>query len=214
MSAIHDYGLFVIAAAVLIVTPGPDTAYIVGRSVAQGRLAGIVSALGIQLGLCVHVTLAALGLTALVAASQTAFTVVKIAGAIYLVWIGLGMLRTRAHADAAPSPDAVRDHRPARTLLLQAFLSNVLNPKVIVFFLSFFPQFVNADDASTRVAAFLALGATMLVLNTAWQLPLAWVAASLTHRVRQTPRMRVWLERMAGVAFIAIGLKLALTRRA
>lgn len=218
MDAIADFPLFVVAALLLIITPGPDTIYIVGRSVAQGRAAGAISVLGIQLGMCVHITFTAIGLTALIASSPTAFAVVKFGGALYLAWIGLRMVLAREKAIQAQAPDGRRDimqptdHRPARQLLRQAFVSNVLNPKVIVFFLSFFPQFVHAAH-SQRTTAFVLLGLTMLVLNAAVQLPIVWAAARLTQGLRGHATWRTWLERAVGVAFVAIGFKLAFTER-
>jgi threonine/homoserine/homoserine lactone efflux protein len=218
MSAIAEFPLFVTAALLLIITPGPDTAYIVGRSVAQGRMAGAVSVLGIQLGMCVHIAFTVFGLTALVASSSTAFAAVKFSGALYLAWIGARMVFGKP-ADATGtqarenSPDAEGlDQRPAPLLLRQAFVSNVLNPKVMVFFLSFFPQFVITSHPQ-RHLAFLLLGATMLVLNASVQLPMVWLAARVTRGLRASHVWRRRLECCAGIAFVAIGFKLAFTER-
>jgi threonine/homoserine/homoserine lactone efflux protein len=217
MDAIADFPLFVMAALLLIVTPGPDTAYIVGRSVAQGRIAGAISVLGIQLGMCVHIALTAIGLTALIASSPAAFAIVKFSGALYLAWLGLRMVLARAGTGTSAAHGfavaaAGFDDRPPRLLLRQAFLSNVLNPKVIVFFLSFFPQFVHAAHPQ-RATALVLLGLSMLVLNACVQLPIVWAAARVTRSLRESAAWRAWLERGVGVAFVAIGFKLAFTER-
>lgn len=211
MLGLHDLGWFVAAVFLLNITPGPDTAYIVARSVAQGRTAGIVSALGIAAGCCVHALLAAFGLTALIAASPLAFAVVQYLGAAYLVWLGARLLFKRATNAAAAAPADADDARSARHLFAQGLLTNLLNPKVVLFFLSFFPQFVRADSGA-RVSAFLILGAIFVAMSTAYTCTLAWVAGTLTRRLRGNARVRIWLERGTGAVFVAIGCKLALVR--
>ncbi len=205
---ISDFGLFCLAVLLLNATPGPDTAYIVGRSVAQGRAAGLVSALGIALGICVHSLLSALGLSALLAASATAFLMIKLAGGAYLVFLGARMLLAPA---AAAAVDRQPSARPLRTIFWQAALTNLLNPKVILFFLSFFPQFVHPSSAH-KTAAFLLLGAAFVIMSTFWNSGTALLAGTLTHRAGRNPHIRQWLERTVGAAFIALGLKLALSR--
>jgi len=231
-----DVGWFVVAVMMLNLTPGPDTAFIVGRSLAHGPRAGVISALGISLGCCAHVLLAAVGLTAIVAASATAFTVIKFAGAGYLIWLGLKMLLARdatnektdatghAHGTASQSAigagntcgaTAVTAPPPAaRTavLLRQAALTNLLNPKVVVFFLSFFPQFV-APAAPSKAVAFLALGAVFVALSTVYNAAVGWTAGSLVRRLGSRPGLGRWLGRGVGAGFVALGCKLALTPR-
>ena len=211
MLGLHDLGWFVAAVFLLNITPGPDTAYIVARSVAQGRAAGVVSALGIAAGCCVHALFAAFGLTALIAASPLAFAVVQYLGAAYLVWLGLRLVFKRAANDAATAPAEADDLRSARRLFVQGLLTNLLNPKVVLFFLSFFPQFVRAD-ADARVSAFLILGAIFVAMSTVYTCTLAWAAGTLTRRLRGNARVRLWLERGTGAVFVAIGCKLALVR--
>ncbi|WP_420996981.1 LysE family translocator [Cupriavidus sp. 30B13] len=213
MLGITDFPLFVGAVFLLNVTPGPDTAYIVGRSVAQGRAAGVVSALGVSAGCCVHSVAIAFGLTALLAASATAFTVIKFAGAAYLAWLGLRLIlqrRTPAGTQAAaPARPAARG---LRALFMQGFLTNVLNPKVILFFVSFFPQFVD-PHAGHQAAAFLVLGGVMVLMSTLWNGLVAWMAGTLTRKVGQAPRLKCWLDRFVGIAFIGLGARLALVQR-
>lgn len=209
--------LFMLAVFLLNVTPGPDTAYIVGRSVSQGRVAGLMSALGVSGGCCVHVLAVAFGLTALLAASTVAFTVIKVVGAAYLIYLGGRMLlappdRDDTLAETAEQAADSRRPRPLKALFMQGFLTNVLNPKVVLFFLSFFPQFVD-PHASHKAAAFLALGAVFIIMSTAWNSLVAWVAASVTRRVAGKPGIKRWLDRVVGTAFIGLGARLAFATR-
>lgn len=205
---ISDFGLFCLAVLLLNATPGPDTAYIVGRSVAQGRSAGLVSALGISVGCCVHAVASAFGLSALLAASATAFTLIKVAGGTYLIYLGIRMLLTKAHQNAAPT---VPPARPLKTIFWQAVVTNVLNPKVVLFFLSFFPQFVSADSPH-KTLAFLMLGATFVVMSAGWNSGTALLAGTLARRASGSPHIKLWLERSVGGAFVALGAKLALSK--
>lgn len=206
---ISGFGLFLLAVLLLNATPGPDTAYIVGRSIAQGRAAGLVSALGISVGCCVHSVLSAFGLTAILAASATAFTAVKLAGGAYLVYLGVRMLLAKpAGAGRASAASAAR---PLKTVFRQALVTNVLNPKVILFFLSFFPQFVRADSPH-KTAAFLLLGGVFVLMSLCWNSGTALLAGTLAQRAGRNPHVKQWLERTVGAAFIALGAKLALTR--
>lgn len=208
--------LFMLAVFLLNVTPGPDTAYIVGRSVSQGRAAGLLSSLGVSAGCCVHVLAVAFGLTALLAASTMAFTVIKVVGAAYLIYLGGRMLLAPPERDDTPVDKAeiavAKRPRPLKSLFMQGFLTNVLNPKVVLFFLSFFPQFVD-PHASHKAMAFLALGAVFIVMSTIWNSLVAWVAASVTRRVAGKPGIKRWLDRVVGTAFIGLGARLAFTTR-
>ncbi|MGI4811890.1 MAG: LysE family translocator [Janthinobacterium lividum] len=240
MLGITGFPLFVAAVFLLNITPGPDTAYIVGRSVAQGRGAGVVSALGISAGCIFHTLACAFGLTALLAASAAAFTVIKFAGAVYLIYLGARMLLKRADAPAAegglidPSakaPDQVRNQasnqapralgtdrvtqpappRTLRQLFTQGCITNVLNPKVVLFFVAFFPQFV-ATDSRHKMLAFLALGAVFVVSSTIWNVFVAWIAGTVTRRFSGKPAVKKWVDRGVGSAFIGLGLRLAALR--
>ncbi|WP_322058741.1 LysE family translocator [Paraburkholderia sp. J63] len=217
MLGITHFGFFLVAVFLLNVTPGPDTAYIVGRSVAQGRSAGMVSALGISAGCCVHALACAFGLTALLAASATAFTVIKLVGACYLVYLGVRLIFAKqeapaASANAAQSTSSAAAPRPLRQLFLSGFWTNVLNPKVVLFFVSFFPQFVNVTSPH-KVLAFLALGAVFVVMSTIWNSFVAWIAGSVTQRFSGKPGIKKWLDRTVGSAFVGLGLRLAAATR-
>jgi RhtB (resistance to homoserine/threonine) family protein len=220
MFGITHFGFFLVAVFLLNVTPGPDTAYIVGRSVAQGRAAGLMSALGISAGCCVHALACAFGLTAVLAASATAFTVIKFVGAIYLIYLGVRLVFAK-QAAAEPSPGAAGPAgtsrasaapKSMRQLFLQGFMTNVLNPKVVLFFVSFFPQFVSAGT-DHKVVAFLALGVVFVLMSTVWNSFVAWVAGSVTRRFSGKPGVKKWLDRVVGSAFVGLGVKLATASR-
>ncbi len=216
MLGITGFTLFILAVMLLSVTPGPDTAYIVGRSVAQGRGAGVVSALGIAVGCVVHTLACAFGLTALLAASATAFTVVKFAGAIYLIYLGVRLIFARPAAANSGKPAEETRTRAApkslQQLFAQGFVTNVLNPKVVLFFVSFIPQFVAADSAH-KTLAFLALGFVFVLVSTFWNTIVAWIAGSVTQRFSGKPNVKLWLDRFVGSAFVGLGIKLATSHR-
>jgi threonine/homoserine/homoserine lactone efflux protein len=204
----HDLWLFALSGLLLNITPGPDTLYIVGRSSSRGAQAGAVAALGIGTGALVHICAAALGLSAILAASATAFAAVKIIGAAYLVYVGISLIRSSK--SVGPSPVAV-EIRPAsiRGIFFQGFLTNVLNPKVALFFLAFLPQFV-ASDAPSKALAFLFLGAIFDINGTLWNLLVAWSTARISGRFGAGGTFLKWFNRSIGSLFICIGIRLAL----
>ncbi|WP_213780151.1 LysE family translocator [Caballeronia sp. dw_276] len=213
MFGITGFTLFLLAVVLLSVTPGPDTAYIVGRSVAQGRGAGVVSALGIAVGCLVHTMACAFGLTALLAASATAFTIVKFAGAIYLIYLGVRLILTKpATAADTPKPRTGAAPKTLRQVFTQGFFTNVLNPKVVLFFVSFIPQFVAADSPH-KTLAFLALGCVFVIISTFWNILVAWIAGSVTQKFSGRPSVKIWLDRVVGSAFVGLGIKLATSHR-
>jgi threonine/homoserine/homoserine lactone efflux protein len=208
MFGTHDLWLFVLSALLLNITPGPDTLYILGRSSSQGWRAGAVAAFGIGVGALVHICAAALGLSAILAASATAFSVVKYLGAAYLLYVGIALIRSSADAPAVSNAE-VRSVS-LRNIFLQGFLTNVLNPKVALFFLAFLPQFV-AADAPSKPLAFLFLGAIFDVNGTIWNLAVAWSAARITGRLQPGFSFKKWFNRCVGGVFVGVGLRLALS---
>jgi threonine/homoserine/homoserine lactone efflux protein len=208
MLGTHDLWLFVLSALLLNITPGPDTLYILGRSSSQGWHAGAVAAFGIGVGALVHICAAALGLSAILAASATAFSVVKYLGAAYLLYVGIALSRSSPDAPAASNVE-VRSVS-LRNIFLQGFLTNVLNPKVALFFLAFLPQFV-AADAPSKPLAFLFLGAIFDVNGTIWNLAVAWSAARITGKLQPSAAFKKWFNRCVGGVFVGVGLRLALS---
>jgi threonine/homoserine/homoserine lactone efflux protein len=208
MLGIHEIWIFVISGLLLNVTPGPDTAYIVGRSVQLGWRGGAAAALGIGSGCLVHVFAAAVGLSALLAASSAAFTLVKWAGAIYLCYIGVKMLLSRPDVSANEITTA-STAISLRQVFLQGALTNVLNPKVALFFLAFLPQFVAADSPH-KAAAFVLLGLIFVFNGTLWCFGVAAFAASAAGRIRQSGVVARWINRALGGVFVYLGVRIAM----
>ncbi len=209
MLGIHDYWVFVAAGVVLNLTPGQDTIYIAGRSIAEGRRAGIASALGVGTGGLVHVIAAAHGLSAILAASAPAFTVVKWVGVAYLVYLGVKLIVSRTeitpHAISAGAKTGVS------TAYGRGILTNVLNPKVAIFFLAFLPQFV--DPTSThRTLSFMLLGGTFVFTGSIWCLVIAVVSSRASQGIRRSGFAGNLARRIAGAVFVGLGFKLALER--
>lgn len=207
MLGIHGFWLFILSGLLLNITPGPDTAYVVGRSVQSGWRGGIAAALGIGAGCLTHVFAAAIGLSALLVASAAAFTAVKWLGAAYLCYIGLTMLFSRAPKSDEP---ARRENGvvPLWRVFWQGALTNVLNPKVAMFFLAFLPQFVETDSPH-KALAFLTLGLIFVFNGTLWCLGVAIVAARAAGRVRRSSGVLVLINRGIGALFIYLGARIA-----
>ncbi|MCY7369631.1 MAG: LysE family translocator [Polaromonas sp.] len=211
--------LFIAAGLLLNLTPGPDVLYIVTNALRSGARAGMVAALGITAGCFVHIVAAALGVGALLTASGSAFAALKWLGAAYLIYVGLGlMLQRRAGAGSMPvvatNSIAACDRKNwangLKAVFFQGFWTNVLNPKVALFFLAFVPQFI-APDMANKPLAFLLLGLLFnfngLCVNVGWALAAAWMASRLVA-VRAGLH---WLERAAGLMFVGFGIRLALS---
>lgn len=207
--SLHSYLLFVLAAVALVLVPGPDMMYMLGRCLAQGRRAGILSAIGFNLGGYVHLTAAVLGLSAILATSATAFTIVKWIGAAYLVYLGLSALWSK-QGPLAIEADAAGG-RPSRTILWQAFLSDVLNPKVALFFLALLPQFVDRSAPHPTLQIIL-LGVTVNAIGLPTNIAIACCAARITRNLRRSGTMTLWLRRALGMLFIGIGLRIAVEK--
>ncbi len=208
---IHDLWLFLAVALLLNITPGPDMALIVARSTQRGTRAGITAALGVAAGAFVHIAAAAFGISAIIVASAFAFSVLKWVGALYLIYIGIQILRTSIPTTMRQEHPQTLPPIPLRQIFTQGVLTNALNPKVAIFFLAFLPQFVDAD-APSKVAAFVTLGLVFNAMGTAWNIAVAWFAG-IVGRSTGYARARVWLERAIGVLFIGIGIKLAFAER-
>lgn len=207
--ALDQLLLFVAAGLLLNLTPGPDVLYIVTHALRNGVRAGSVAALGITAGCFVHIFAAAVGVSALMAASATAFTVLKWAGAAYLVYVGIRMLMSRAPS-AIAQDGAAPVAADLKTIFLRGFWTNALNPKVALFFLAFVPQFIE-PAVQNKALAFLLLGLLFnfngLWVNIGWAAAAAWLAS----RMGVVQKGMHWLDRIAGAMFVGFGLKLAFT---
>ena len=201
----HSLLLFLAAGIALNLTPGPDMLYVAARSASEGRGAGAVSALGIAAGTLVHIALVALGLAALLAAVPVAYLVVRLGGAVYLIVLGIRALLARSAAPGASPPPA-----PLGVIFRQGVVTNVLNPKVALFFLAFLPQFI--DPARGRPALqIVALGLLFNTTGTLVNLAVAAGASGAAARLRRESRTGTMLQRITGGLFVALGLRLALT---
>lgn len=202
-------GLYIAASLALIATPGQDMIYVITRSLAQGRLAGVASAFGVCTGILVHTALAALGVGAILLASESLFMAVKLAGAGYLIFIGVRMLVSRS---SAPGIEAAAGRLALPTLFAQGVLSNVSNPKIVLFFLAFLPQFVDpASPHPTRDLAFLGVLYALMALPVKCAVGIA--AGSLSERVLRRPSAIAWMNRVSGGVLVVLGLRLAATDR-
>jgi threonine/homoserine/homoserine lactone efflux protein len=199
---------FAITALVLIMLPGPDQALITRNALVGGRSAGLLTMFGGVLGLTVHASFAAVGLSALLLASAKAFMVLKIVGAAYLLWVGVQMLRSAVRSRRSPDEyESVSAPRRRTAYLRQGFLSNALNPKVALFFVTFLPQFLSADSGSPRAQA-LVLSAVFAGLYVAWFGAYVVVVDRLGQWLRR-PSVRARIERFTGLVLVAFAARLA-----
>ena len=212
MLGTQDLAQFIIAGLLLNIAPGPDSLLIMTRSAAQGWRAGSAAALGIGAGTLVHIMAAALGLSALLATSAMAFTIVKLAGAAYLLYVGISLLLSKAKKSDASLASPALPVLGHRKIFMQGFLTNILNPKVAIFFLAFVPQFI-AADASNKPLALIVLGCIFNFNGMLWCHLLAISTAFARQRMRINQTVSLWLNRFIGAMFISFGIKLALANR-
>jgi threonine/homoserine/homoserine lactone efflux protein len=214
MFGIHGYWLFVVTGILLNLTPGQDTMFIIGKSLTGGRRAGAAAALGISVGSVCHTLAAALGLSAILKASALAFTIVKLVGAAYLLYLGVKLILSKQAqplpgAGATVNAAAARAH--SRSAFVQGIVTNILNPKVALFFLALLPQFIDPGSPS-KTLAFLALGGTFITTGLLWCLVLAFAAAGLQSFFQKNPNMRTLIDRAVGTLFLAMSARLAWSR--
>lgn len=210
VSGICNYQAFLISAFIFALTPGLDTAFVLNKALGCGRKSALAAACGINAGILVHTAVAALGLSAVLAASDQAFAVIKYAGAAYLFYLGIRALFAKAQTGRfiggkAPSESTLKSFE-------SGLVANVLNPKVALFVLAFFPQFIDSSLGS-NTCAFLVLGISYATVGLAWYLCLAWFAGSLAESLQKSPSFEKWLNRASGIVFILLGAKIALTER-
>jgi len=202
----ENYLIFVGASIVLCIVPGPDMVFLLTRCIAQGSRAGVLAALGINLGAYVHLTAAAFGLSAILANSSAAFTVVKWTGACYLIYLGIRALISKS-GPLSLDPNGVA-RQSGRAIFWQGFTSDVLNPKVAVFYIALLPQFVNVHERHPT-QQLLFLGATLNVIALVFNISLALLAARVTRALRRNSTIADRLHKAMGAVFVALGLRLA-----
>jgi RhtB (resistance to homoserine/threonine) family protein len=204
--------VFIGVAAIVIVIPGPDTAVVTKNVLVHGRRAALGTSLGVSAGLSVWTVAAAAGVASVIRASEVAFTVLKLLGALYLIWLGIGALRAAGRAAAAEQVPGAEGRSAMRALtgFRQGFLSDLANPKIGIFFTSLLPQFV--DRGHAVFLPFLALGAVFVLMTVVWLCAYSLLAARAAETLTR-PRVKAALDRFTGVVLIAIGLRLATEHR-
>jgi threonine/homoserine/homoserine lactone efflux protein len=201
---VPDLLLFVAASAALTIAPGPDNLQVLMRGMSQGPGAGVAAALGFAAGCLFHTLLAAVGLAAVLRSSPVAFEAVKIAGGLYLVWIGIQALRSRG----AFSLDAARAAAPRWAIFRQSVVGNMVNPKVTLFFLVFLPQFVDRDAGQPELQMVL-LGLVFMLQTVVIFGAIGLAAGTIRSWLQRRPGAPLWLNRIAGVTFVLLGIRAA-----
>jgi threonine/homoserine/homoserine lactone efflux protein len=204
MVSLSTFLIFALASLALVLVPGPNHIYIAARGIAQGRAAGVASALGVETGTMVHIAAAAAGLSYVIARSATLFNVIKWAGVAYLIYLGIRALTSRQELR---TQDA--DPQPLRKIFLEGVIVNVLNPKVILFFLAFLPQFVDPEAGAVPLQIII-LGSTLLVLGLITDLVYAAGAGALGRRMRNRSSL---MSRLSGVIYLGLGIATAFSGR-
>nr|WP_299337567.1 LysE family translocator [Allomuricauda sp.] len=210
MFGIINFEAFLIAGLILNLTPGADTMYILARSIAQGKRAGVLSALGISTGGLIHCLFAVMGLSILLAKSALAFEIVKYLGAGYLIYLGIkSIVKRKDEKFELKKSNGITSYRK---IYISGILTNILNPKVALFFLAFLPQFIDPNYVQSSLP-FLILGFTFLFTGTIWCLILALFASKLSERIRKNYKIKMWLDKITGGIFVLLGIKLAFSEK-
>jgi len=213
MFGTQDLAMFIVAGLLLNIAPGPDSLFIMTRSAVQGWRAGSIAALGIGSGTFIHIFAAALGISAIIATSANAFLMLKYIGAIYLVYIGVRLVFSKQKVSAESNTSGLKLYEMSyRKIYIQGFLTNVLNPKVALFFLAFVPQFISPDAAHKSVA-FIILGLIFNFNGMLWCHFLALATAFASKKIQVSHVVAFWLNKLIGVIFVSLGIKLTFTHQ-
>ncbi|KFF23464.1 LysE family translocator [Chryseobacterium vrystaatense] len=210
MTGIENLGGFILAAIIVVTTPGIDTIMVLTRSISKGRTAGLYSALGVSLGLIFHTCAVTFGLSLIVAQSVIAFSIIKYIGAAYLIYIGTKALLSKNEQIEIKPAEMKTDS--AKKMFFTAFISDVLNPKIAVFFLAFLPQFINSSAINTPIP-YLILGSIMCLVTLIWCSFLALMGSKAAALFNKNKNAEKWMNKTSGIVFIVLGLKIALTKR-
>ena len=200
--------VFIITSIVIILTPGQDMILVMSRSIAQGQGAGIMTALGVSVGLMGHTSLATFGLGALLLASETLFNIIKFIGAAYLIYIGIQLLRSKEHTLSMKDLPKIS----YKKMFLQGAFSNISNPKITIFYFSYLPQFVVPNGGSETLQLFI-LGTTFAVVTFMIKGPIGYISGILSFWIKARPVVLKWIHKTSGVILIGLGLKLAFEKR-
>ncbi|QXP52511.1 LysE family translocator [Cellulophaga sp. HaHa_2_1] len=205
---IENLMTFIVTALFFIITPGIDTVFVLNKSIGQGRKAGVYATFGINTGVLVHTFFAALGLSVLIAKSTFVVALIKFLGAGYLIY--LGFLKLKNKEEFFPA-DIKKLNENSKNDFWTGFFTNALNPKVALFFLAFFPQFINVNQMDNPIP-FLLLGITYALIGIVWFLILTLFASVFSQKLKSNPKSGRWLSKLSGLVFIVMGIKIALTK--
>lgn len=205
---IENLMAFIITALFFIMTPGIDTIFVLNKSISQGKKSGFYATLGINTGVLIHTFFAAIGLSVLIAKSVFAFALIKYIGAIYLIYLGFFKLKNNTIVFSTDNKKATKN---LKNDFWSGFFTNTLNPKVALFFLAFFPQFINPDKMNNPIP-FLILGITYALIGIVWFLILTFFASIFSEKLKSNSNLAFWLNKLSGVIFICMGIKIALSK--
>ncbi|MDN3594192.1 LysE family translocator [Zunongwangia endophytica] len=208
MIGIENLFAFMVTALFFIMTPGIDTIFVLNKSIAQGRKSGVYATLGVNAGVLTHTLFAALGLSVIIANSAYAFTIIKYVGVFYLTY--LGFLKFKNRKDFLPTNDEKKVQEKGKNDFWSGFLTNTLNPKVALFFLAFFPQFINPTQMENPVP-FIILGLAYALIGIVWFFILTVFASVFSQKIKNNPNAGLWLNKLSGFVFILMGIKIALS---
>lgn len=203
---IENFIAFMFTALLFIMTPGMDTIFVLNRSISQGKISGSYAALGVNAGVIVHTVFAALGLSILVAQSEYGLAAIKYIGAIYIVYLGVAQLRKKLEPMSTTANDSMNISRKSN--FVSGFMTNALNPKVALFFLSFFPQFISPTQLHSPIP-FLLLGFTYSLIGVLWYLCLSYFAGSFSSKLQGNPKSNLWINKFSGAVFVLLGIGIA-----
>ncbi|GAA4300712.1 LysE family translocator [Aestuariibaculum suncheonense] len=207
MFGIENFMTFALTALLFVMAPGMDTVFVLNKSIGEGRKSGMYAVLGINTGVLTHTFLGAIGLSVLIAKSELAFALIKYVGALYVIY--MGVLKLKSKTSFLSDNQSEQPSKIARSDFWSGFFTNSLNPKVALFFLAFFPQFINRSEIENPIP-FIVLGLTFALIGVIWYLSLTLFASSLSHKVKSHPQSSIWLNRLSGLIFVCMGLKMAL----
>lgn len=205
---IENFAAFLIAGIMLNLTPGQDTMYIIGRSISQGQKAGIMSALGIGTGSIIHTLAAALGLSAVIMSSAILFQIIKYLGAAYLIFLGIQAILYKSGQSLIRRTFSTSN---LTAIYKKGILTNVLNPKVAIFYLAFLPQFIDPNYSKIFIP-FIILGIVFTTTGTIWCLVIALFSSYFSKSLQENPKTSVWLHKLSGLLFIGLGIKVAFNK--
>lgn len=203
---VENFIAFLITAGIFVVTPGMDTLFVLNKSIGQGRRSGVLVSLGINTGIMVHTLLGALGLSVILAQSAYGFTIVKYLGAAYILYMGITGFRSKKDIFQTSTQDLNTNRKGD---FWSGFITNVFNPKVALFFMAFFPQFIIPEQISSPLP-FITLGVTYAIIGILWLFTLSFFAGTFTEKIRNNPKIGLQLNKITGLIFIGMAVMVAL----